>query len=208
MSPADAGPPIATINPATGELLQSFEPYDAAGVENRLALAASAVPEWAKTTFDERSRLVVTVAELLEAELPDIAHVMTTEMGKPFAQAKAEVAKCASGFRWFAEHAESMVTDEEVLVDASLGLITYQPLGAVLAIMPWNYPLWQVVRFIAPAVMVGNVGLLKDAPSVPRTALLLEDLFRRAGGPEGLFQTLLVGTDQVPAIIADPRGRR
>jgi succinate-semialdehyde dehydrogenase/glutarate-semialdehyde dehydrogenase len=205
MSPVDAGPPIATVNPSTGELLQSFEPYDAAAVEARLAVAASAVPLWAKSTFAERSRLLVTVAELLEGELPDIAHVVTTEMGKPFAQAKAEVAKCASGFRWFAEHAEAMVTDEEVPLDASLGLVTYQPLGAVLAIMPWNFPLWQVVRFIAPAVMVGNVGLLKHAPSVPRTALLLEDLFRRAGAPDGVFQTLLVGTDQVPAIIADPR---
>jgi succinate-semialdehyde dehydrogenase / glutarate-semialdehyde dehydrogenase len=205
MSPVDAGPPIATINPTTGELLQSFEPYDAAGVEARLAVAAAAVPLWAKSTFAERSRLLITVAELLEGEQPDIAHLVTTEMGKPFAQAKAEVAKCATGFRWFAEHAEAMVTDEEVPVDASLGLITYQPLGAVLAIMPWNFPLWQVVRFIAPAVMVGNVGLLKHAPSVPRTALLLEDLFRRAGAPDGVFQTLLVGTDQVPAIIADPR---
>jgi succinate-semialdehyde dehydrogenase/glutarate-semialdehyde dehydrogenase len=205
MSPADAGPPIATINPATGELLQSFEPYDAAGVEARLAMAATAASRWAKSSFAERSRLLVTVAELLEGETPDIAHVVTTEMGKPFAQAKAEVAKCASGFRWFAQHAEAMLTDEEVPLDASRGLITYQPLGAVLAIMPWNYPLWQVVRFIAPAVMVGNVGLLKHAPSVPRTALLLEDLFRRSGAPDGVFQTLLVGTDQVPAIIADPR---
>jgi succinate-semialdehyde dehydrogenase / glutarate-semialdehyde dehydrogenase len=126
-------------------------------------------------------------------------------MGKPFAQAKAEAAKCASAFRWFAEHAEGLLSDEEVAVDASLGLVTYQPLGAVLAIMPWNFPLWQVVRFIAPAVMAGNVGLLKHAPSVPRTALLLEDLFRRAGAPDGVFQTLLVGTDQVPAIIADRR---
>jgi succinate-semialdehyde dehydrogenase/glutarate-semialdehyde dehydrogenase len=205
MSPVDACLPIATINPTTGELLQSFEPYDAAGVEDRLATAASAAAVWARSTFAERSRLLVTVAELLEGELPDIAHVVTTEMGKPFAQAKAEVAKCASGCRWFAEHAEAMLTDEEVPVDASLGLITYQPLGAVLAIMPWNYPLWQVVRFIAPAVMAGNVGLLKHAPSVPRTALLLEDLFRRAGAPDGVFQTLLVGTDQVPSIIADPR---
>jgi succinate-semialdehyde dehydrogenase/glutarate-semialdehyde dehydrogenase len=145
------------------------------------------------------------VADLLEAELPDIAHLVTTEMGKPFAQAKGEVAKCAGGFRWFAEHAESMLVDEEVPVDASLGLITYQPLGVVLAIMPWNFPLWQVTRFIAPAVMAGNVGLLKHAPSVPRAALLLEDLFRRAGAPDGVFQTLLIGTDQVPAVIADPR---
>jgi len=205
MSPVDAGPPIATVNPVNGELLQLFEPYDAAGVEARLATAATAAPMWAKSSFADRSRLLVTVAELLEGELPDIAHVVTTEMGKPFAQARGEVAKCAGGFRWFAEHAEAMLSDREVAVDASLGLVTYQPLGAVLAIMPWNFPLWQVVRFIAPAVMAGNVGLLKHAPSVPRTALLLEDLFRRAGAPDGVFQTLLVGTDQVPAIIADRR---
>ncbi|HEX3980496.1 MAG TPA: aldehyde dehydrogenase family protein [Acidimicrobiales bacterium] len=205
MSPVDAGPPIATISPVTGELLQSFEPYDAAGVERRLAAADSAAAQWATSTFSDRSRLLTTAAELLEGELPDIAHVITTEMGKPFAQAKAEVAKCAAGFRWFAEHSEQLLTDEEVPVDASLGLITYQPLGAILAIMPWNFPLWQVTRFLAPAIMVGNVGLLKHAPSVPRTALLLEDLFRRSGAPDGVFQTLLVGTDQVPAIIADPR---
>ncbi len=205
MSPVEAGPPIATVNPVTGELLQSFEPYDAAGVESRLALAAAAAREWARTTFEERARLAVTVAELLEGELPDIAHVITTEMGKPFAQAKGEVAKCASGFRWFAENAPAMLTDEEVLAEASLALVTYQPLGPILAVMPWNFPLWQVVRFIAPAIMAGNVGLLKHAPSVPRTALLLEDLFRRAGAPDGVFQTLLIGTDQVPAVIADRR---
>jgi len=205
MSSVDAGPPIATVNPATGQLLQSFEPYDDAGVERRLAAAASAAPSWARSRFDERIRLIITAAELLEGELPDIAHVVTTEMGKPFAQAKGEVAKCASGLRWFAEHAEAMLTDQQVPVDASLGLITYQPLGAVLAIMPWNFPLWQVVRFLAPAIMAGNVGLLKHAPSVPRVALLLEDLLRRSGAPDGVFQTLLVGTDQVSAIIADPR---
>jgi succinate-semialdehyde dehydrogenase / glutarate-semialdehyde dehydrogenase len=126
-------------------------------------------------------------------------------MGKPFAQAKGEVAKCASGFRWFAEHAERLLADEQVPVDATLGKVIYQPLGVVLAIMPWNFPLWQVTRFIAPAVMAGNVGLLKHAPNVPRAALLLEDLFRRAGAEDGIFQTLLIGTDQVPGIIADPR---
>ena len=205
MSPDDAGPPLATVNPATGELLESFEPFDAAEVERRLAIAEEGAATWAATGFEERARLLVTIAELLEGELPDIAHVMSTEMGKPFAQAKGEVAKCASGFRWFAEHAEGFLSDQEVLVDASLGLITYQPLGPVLAIMPWNYPLWQVVRFAAPAVMAGNVGLLKHSPNVCRSALLIEDLFRRAGAPAGVFQTLLIGTDQVPAIIADRR---
>jgi succinate-semialdehyde dehydrogenase/glutarate-semialdehyde dehydrogenase len=205
MSPADAGPPIATVNPVNGELLQSFEPLDAEALDARLATAAAAAPVWAASTFAERSILLTTVAELLESELPDIAHTMTTEMGKPFAQSKGEVAKCASGFRWFAEHAEGLLADEKVPVDASLGMVTYQPLGVVLAIMPWNFPLWQVTRFIAPAVMAGNVGLLKHAPNVPRTALLLEDLFVRAGAPDGILQTLLIRTDQVPAIVADHR---
>ncbi|MGA2838379.1 MAG: aldehyde dehydrogenase family protein [Acidimicrobiales bacterium] len=205
MSSADVGPPIATINPTDGELLQSFEPYDDDAVEERLATAAACAEEWATSTFAERSRLLVTAAELLEGEVPDIAQTVTTEMGKTFAQAKGEVAKCAAGFRWFAAHAEALLEDEEVVVDASLALVTYQPLGVVLAIMPWNFPLWQVARFIAPAVMVGNVGLLKHAPSVPRTALVLEDLFRRSGAPDGLLQALLIGTHQVPAIIADDR---
>jgi succinate-semialdehyde dehydrogenase/glutarate-semialdehyde dehydrogenase len=205
MHAASSGPPIASVNPATGELLESFEPMDAATVEARLATAAAGAELWARSTFAERSRLLVTAAELLEGEVPDIAQTVTLEMGKPFAQAKGEVAKCAHGFRWFAEHAEAMLTDQEVLVDASLGLVTYQPLGVVLAVMPWNFPLWQVARFLAPAVMAGNVGLLKHAPSVPRTALLLEDLMRRAGAPDGVLQTLLIGTDQVPAVIADRR---
>jgi succinate-semialdehyde dehydrogenase/glutarate-semialdehyde dehydrogenase len=205
MTPTDAGPPLASVNPATGELLQSFEPFDAVEVETRLALAAEVAPQWAATSFADRARLLITVAELLEGELPDIAHLVTTEMGKPFAQAKGEVAKCANAFRWFAAHGESFLTDEEMPVDATLGLVTYQPLGPVLAIMPWNFPLWQVVRFAAPGVMAGNVGLLKHSPNVCRTSLLLEDLFRRAGAPPGVFQSLLVGTDQVPGIIADRR---
>jgi succinate-semialdehyde dehydrogenase / glutarate-semialdehyde dehydrogenase len=126
-------------------------------------------------------------------------------MGKPFAQAKAEVSKCAAGFRWFAEHGARLLADEEIPLDAGRAHVTYQPIGAVLAIMPWNFPLWQVVRFLAPALMVGNVGLLKHAPSVPRTALFLEDVVRRAGAPDGVFQTLLIGTDQVAGVIADPR---
>lgn len=205
MSPTDAGPPLATVDPASGELLQLFEPYDATAVEGRLAAAAAAAPLWARISFGERSRLLLTAAELLEGELPDIAHLVTTEMGKPFAQAKGEVAKCAFAFRWFAEHAEAMLADEEVTLDGADGRVVYEPLGAVLAIMPWNFPLWQVTRFLAPALMAGNVGLLKHAPSVPRTALLLEDLLHRAGAPDGVFQTLLIGTDQVPAVIDDPR---
>ncbi|HLH29356.1 MAG TPA: aldehyde dehydrogenase family protein, partial [Acidimicrobiales bacterium] len=161
MSPLESGPPIAVVNPATGELVESFEPYDSAAVEARLAAAAAAAPRWARTSFAERARLLLTIAEIFDAELPDIAHDVTTEMGKPFAQAKAEVAKCAAGFRWFAEHAARLLADEEVSLDGARGYVTYEPLGPILAVMPWNFPLWQVVRFVAPAVMVGNVGLLK-----------------------------------------------
>ncbi|MGA8727022.1 MAG: aldehyde dehydrogenase family protein [Acidimicrobiales bacterium] len=205
MTPADSGPPIASVNPTTGELIESFEPFDSSAVERRLATAEEAASQWASTTFAERSLLLVTIAELLEGELPDIAHLLTTEMGKPFAQAKGEVAKCAVGFRWFAEHGERLLADEEVEVEHAEARVIYQPLGVVLAIMPWNFPLWQVTRFVAPAVMAGNVGLLKHAPSVPRTALALEDFFRRAGAPDGVLQTLLVGLDQVPSIIDDRR---
>ncbi len=205
MSPSDPGPPIAVVNPATGALVESFEPFDAAAVDARLAAAAAAAPVWAATSFADRAQLLITIAELFEGELPDIAHGVTTEMGKPFAQAKAEVSKCAAGFRWFAEHGARLLADEEVPLDAGRAHVTYQPIGAVLAIMPWNFPLWQVVRFLAPALMVGNVGLLKHAPSVPRTALFLEDVVRRAGAPDGVFQTLLIGTDQVAGVIADPR---
>ena len=158
MTPVDAGPPIATVNPANGELLETFEPSTPPPSRPGWPRPPPVRRRGPRTTFAERSRLLITVAELLEGELPDIAHTVTTEMGKPFAQAKGEVAKCASGFRWFAEHAEEMLADQEVPVDASLGLVTYQPLGAVLAIMPWNFPLWQVARFLAPAVMAGNVG--------------------------------------------------
>jgi succinate-semialdehyde dehydrogenase/glutarate-semialdehyde dehydrogenase len=205
MNSVAAGPPIATINPTTGEVLETFASLTPAEVETRLETAATCAALWANSTFTERSRLLITAAELLEGEVPVIAEMITTEMGKPFAQAKGEVVKCANGFRWFADHAEAMLTDREVPVEASLGLVTYQPLGVILAIMPWNFPLWQVARFVAPAIMVGNVGLLKHAPSVPRTALFLEHLFRRAGGPDGILQTLLIGTDQVPAIIEDSR---
>ena len=153
----------------------------------------------------DRSILLNTVAELLEGELPDIAHGVTTDMGKPFAQAKGEVAKCANTFRWFAEHGEALLADQEVLLGTSVGRIPYRPLGAVLVMASWSFPLWQATRFLVPAVMAGNVGLLKLPPNVPRTALVFEDLFRRAGAPDGLVQALLVGTDQLPAILADRR---
>lgn len=203
----DLAVPIATVNPATGKTEQTFDSHDDKEVEERLALAAGAAATYRQTTFSERARWMVTAAELLEAEIPDVARVMTTEMGKTFASAKGEAAKCAKGLRWFAEHAEDLLADEKVESDASDSRVIWQPMGPVLAVMPWNFPLWQVTRFAAPALMAGNIGLLKHASNVPQTALLIEDLFRRAGFPPGVFQTLLIPASKVAGIIEDPRVR-
>jgi succinate-semialdehyde dehydrogenase/glutarate-semialdehyde dehydrogenase len=198
---------IATVNPATGKTEETFAPHTDAEVEQKLAQAASAATSYRKTTFAERARWTVTAAELLEAEVPDIARVMTTEMGKTFASAKGEAAKCAKGLRWFAEHAEALLADEKVATEARDSRVLYRPMGPVLAVMPWNFPLWQVMRFAAPALMAGNIGLLKHASNVPQTALYIEELFHRAGFPPGVFQTLLIGSDRVGAVIEDPRVR-
>jgi succinate-semialdehyde dehydrogenase/glutarate-semialdehyde dehydrogenase len=199
--------PIATVNPATGKTERTFDPHDDAELEVRLGRAAEAARSYRKTTFAERARWVVTAAELLEGEIPDVARVMTTEMGKTFAAAKGEAAKCAKGLRWFAEHAEGFLADEIVASDARDSRVIWQPMGPVLAVMPWNFPLWQVIRFAAPALMAGNVGLLKHASNVPQTALLIEDLFRRSGFPDGVFQTLLIGSEKVARVIEDERVR-
>jgi len=198
---------IATVNPTTGSTEQQFEAHDAAEIEARLARAATVFDRYHRTSFAERARWSTTAADLLEGELPVLARVLTTEMGKTFASAKAEVAKCATAFRFYAEHAATMVQEERVGLSSGMGSIRYEPMGPVLAVMPWNYPLWQVVRFAAPALMAGNVGLLKHASNVPQTALALEDLLRRAGFPEGAFQVLLVGSDAVADIVADDRVR-
>jgi succinate-semialdehyde dehydrogenase/glutarate-semialdehyde dehydrogenase len=202
---------IATINPATGETLETFEALDADAVETRLARAASAFEVHRRTGFGERAALLRTAADLLSAEREADAALLTLEMGKPLAQALAEVDKCAKAMRWYAEHAEALLADEyPALADvadsgASAAHVRYRPLGPVLAVMPWNFPLWQVVRFAAPALMAGNTALLKHASNVPRTALLLEDLFTRAGYPVGCFQTLLVGSGAIEAVLRDPR---
>jgi len=195
---------IATVNPATGALEREFAPIDDAELARRLRLAGDAFSEYRHTTFAERARWTVSAAELLEGEVPDIARVMTTEMGKTFAAAKGEVSKCATALRWYAEHAAGYLADEVVQSSASDSRVVYQPMGPVLAVMPWNFPMWQVIRFAAPALMAGNVGLLKHASNVPQTALIIEDLFRRAGFPEGVFQTLLIGSGTVDRVIADP----
>jgi succinate-semialdehyde dehydrogenase/glutarate-semialdehyde dehydrogenase len=197
--------PFATINPATGETEKEFPDHTPEEVDAMLDRAVAAFARYRETTYAERARWVITAAELLEGEVPDMARILTTEMGKTFAAAKAEVSKSAVGLRWFADNAERLLADEPVTTGASRSYIHYQPLGAVLAVMPWNFPLWQVIRFAAPALMVGNVGLLKHASNVPQTALAIEDLFRRAGLPEGVFTTLLVSSKDVAAIIEDPR---
>ncbi|MFI6856564.1 NADP-dependent succinic semialdehyde dehydrogenase [Streptomyces sp. NPDC050416] len=203
--------PIATVNPANGETLKTYEAMGEEEIERRLRLAEATFRTYRTTTFDERARLMRKAADLLEEDQQDIARVLTTEMGKPIQQARAEAAKCAKAMRWYADHAEELLADEEPSdtdvkdSGASRVRVRYRPLGPVLAVMPWNFPLWQVVRFAAPALMAGNVGLLKHASNVPQTALYLEDLFHRAGFTEGCFQTLLIGSAAVDDILRDER---
>jgi succinate-semialdehyde dehydrogenase/glutarate-semialdehyde dehydrogenase len=200
---------IAIINPATGETEKEFEAHDAAEVERRLALAQAAHLTLRGTSFAQRAEWMNKAADLLEAELEETAVMMVHEMGKPIAAARAEVAKCAKGTRFYAKHAEEFLADEPLedpsSVNASRAYARYQPLGVVLAVMPWNYPLWQVMRFAAPALMAGNAGVLKHASNVPASAMYLDGLFTRAGFPEGAFTTLLIGSREVDAVIKDPR---
>ncbi|MFD3875854.1 NADP-dependent succinic semialdehyde dehydrogenase [Streptomyces sp. NPDC058623] len=202
---------IATVNPTNGRTLRTFDPLDADGIEACLAEAARTAATYRRTGFAERSALLSRAADLLEEEAEAVARTMTTEMGKPLAAARAEAAKCVKAMRWYAAHAEGLLADEHPTdadvrdAGASSVRVVYRPVGVVLAVMPWNFPLWQVVRFAAPALMAGNVGLLKHASNVPRTALWLGDLFHRAGFPRGCFQTLLIGSGAVEAVLRDPR---
>ncbi len=197
--------PFATTNPATGKVEKEFPAHTPEQVETLLRRAVAAYGDYKTTTYAERARHLVTAAELLEGEVPDVASILTTEMGKTFAAAKAEVSKCAVGLRWFADNAEELLADQPISTAATRSYVHYQPLGPVLAVMPWNFPLWQVIRFAAPALMVGNVGLLKHASNVPQTALAIEDLFRRAGLPDGVFTNLFVESKDIAALIEDPR---
>ncbi|MFJ6668455.1 NADP-dependent succinic semialdehyde dehydrogenase [Streptomyces sp. NPDC091383] len=203
--------PIATVNPANGETLKTYEAMGEEELERRLQLAEATFRTYRTTPFAERARPLNRAADLLEEDQREIGRVMTTEMGKPVKQARAEAAKCARTMRWYAEHAEALLADEEPAEadvrdsGAARVRVRYRPLGPVLAVMPWNFPLWQVIRFAAPALMAGNVGLLKHASNVPQTALYLEDLFHRAGFTEGCFQTLLVGSAAVDDLLRDER---
>jgi succinate-semialdehyde dehydrogenase / glutarate-semialdehyde dehydrogenase len=200
---------IATVNPTTGETEQEFEPHTAEEVERRIARAHDAFTALKDTTFAQRARWLRRAAELLETEVDETARMIVVEMGKPVAQAEAEVRKSAKGLRFYADHAEAFLADEPLAdpadVGASQAWTRYEPLGVVLAVMPWNFPIWQALRFAAPALAAGNTGLLKHASNVPRTALYLDGLFHRAGFPEGAFQALLVGSDAVKAVIEDAR---
>ena len=199
---------IATINPATGETVKSYDELSEEDVERCLAAAAAAHAGYRLTSFAERAGWMRGAADILDAEQDQIAVMMTTEMGKTLAAAKQEVAKCAATCRYYAEHAAGFLADEPAdaeAVGASRAYVTFQSLGPVLAIMPWNFPLWQAMRFAVPGLMAGNVGLLKHASNVPQTALFMQDLFARAGFPAGTFQTLLVGSARVEAILRDKR---
>jgi succinate-semialdehyde dehydrogenase/glutarate-semialdehyde dehydrogenase len=196
---------IATTNPATGELMKSFEALSPAQIEQKLQLATSAFQIYRRSTFADRARMMLRAADILEKEKEECARLMTLEMGKTLRSAVAEAGKCASGCRYYAENAERFLADEVVETGAKRSFIRYQPLGPILAVMPWNFPFWQVFRFVAPALMAGNVGLLKHASNVPQCALKIEEIVHRAGFPEGVFQTLLIGAAQVDAILNDPR---
>ena len=199
---------IATINPATGQTVKTYDEMSEADVERCLAAAATAYESYRLTSLAERAGWMRGAAGILDAEQDQIAAMMTTEMGKTLAAARQEVAKCATACRYYAEHAAGFLADEPAdaaAVGAKNAYVSYQPLGPVLAIMPWNFPLWQAMRFAIPALMAGNVGLLKHASNVPQTALFMQDLFARAGFPAGTFQTLLVGSARVEAILRDGR---
>jgi len=196
---------IATINPATGDVLRVFEAMSDAQVDEKIGLAAATFSEYRHTPFDERRHMMMRAAEILENEKEKFGRLMTTEMGKPFRSAVDEAVKCASGCRYYAENAERFLADEMVETAATRSFIRYQPLGPILAVMPWNFPFWQVFRFIAPGLMAGNVGLLKHASNVPQCALAIEDILLRAGFPHGVFQTLLIGSQKVDRILNDPR---
>jgi succinate-semialdehyde dehydrogenase/glutarate-semialdehyde dehydrogenase len=196
---------IATVNPATGQVVKRFESLSDAQLEVKLHRAADTFLSYRNMPFAERARLMLNAAAILEKEKENYARVMTTEMGKIFQSAIDEAAKCAWVCRYYAENAERFLADEVVETTAKRSFIRYLPLGPVLAVMPWNFPFWQVLRFAAPALMAGNVGLLKHASIVPQSALMIEEIFHKAGFPEGVFQTLLIGSQKVDHVLGDPR---
>jgi succinate-semialdehyde dehydrogenase/glutarate-semialdehyde dehydrogenase len=198
---------IQSRNPATGKILQSFKPHSDAAVDAMIAKSVSAHQELKLWSIEKRAQHMKKAAKILEQEANDLGHIVTQEMGKTLASAIAEVKKSAAGANYYARMAETHLADEIVETSAKKSYRSYQPLGPVMAIMPWNYPIWQVLRFAAPALMAGNTGLLKHASNVPQCALYIEDIFLRAGFPKGAFQTLLIGGDKVERVLRDERVR-
>jgi succinate-semialdehyde dehydrogenase / glutarate-semialdehyde dehydrogenase len=196
---------ILSINPANGSTMRTFEPLSHDELERKLNLAQAAFQRHRKTCFREQSQRLEKAAQILEAESERFGGIMTAEMGKTLRSAVAEAKKCALACRYYAEHGEAHLADEIIKTDASRSYVKYQPLGPILAIMPWNFPFWQVFRFAPPALMAGNVGLLKHASNVPQCALAIEEIFARAGFPDGVFQTLLLEAKQAEALISDDR---
>jgi succinate-semialdehyde dehydrogenase/glutarate-semialdehyde dehydrogenase len=200
---------IAVVNPATGETIEQFPEHTADEVETRVQRAQDAFDALRSTTYAERGVWMKKAADILESEVPELAKMLVIEMGKPIAQAEAEVLKCAKNMRFYADNAEKFLADEPLedasAVNASSAYLHYQPLGVVLAVMPWNYPLWQVIRFAAPALMAGNTGVLKHASNVPHSAMYLDTLFTRAGFPEGAFTTILTGSGPIAGLLEDRR---
>jgi acyl-CoA reductase-like NAD-dependent aldehyde dehydrogenase len=199
---------IATINPATGETLKTFEELSEEAIEDKLARASAAFARYRLTGLDERAGWLRRAADVLDEDTAAVAELMTTEMGKTLAASNAEIGKCSKALRYYAEKGADFLAprpaDAEA-VGAEEAYVAYQPLGVVLAVMPWNFPLWQAMRFAAPALMAGNVGLLKHASNVPQTALYLEELFRKAGFPDDVFQTMLIGSRTVDRVLRDGR---
>jgi succinate-semialdehyde dehydrogenase / glutarate-semialdehyde dehydrogenase len=196
---------VASVNPFSGETLREFEQPSDEALEQKLQLAVRSFLSHRDTPFAERSRMMLRAAEILEQRKEEFGRLMTLEMGKPLKAAIQEAEKSAFGCRFYAENAERFLADEEAKSSAIRSYLKFQPLGPILAVMPWNFPFWQVFRFAAPALMAGNVGLLKHASNVPQCAFAIEEVFRQAGFPEGVFQTLLIGSDRVNRVIADPR---
>jgi succinate-semialdehyde dehydrogenase/glutarate-semialdehyde dehydrogenase len=196
---------IASINPATGETIRVFDPLTSSEIETRLARAEAAFGSYRRTSYSDRARWLGAAAEIIESERDRLGRIMTLEMGKPIGSARAEAAKCALACRYYMEHGERLLADEPVDAGPGRSFIRYQPIGPVLAVMPWNFPFWQVFRFAAPALMAGNVGLLKHASNVPQCALGIEDVIRRAGFPADVFQSLLIGSADVGRLLDDPR---
>ena len=196
---------IETINPATDERVRAYDELRAPEIEDRLARAARAFPAWRRAPIQQRIAVLRSAAALLDERRDEYARLMTLEMGKLIAAGHDEAAKCALGCRYYAEHAEAMLRDEPIQRDGERSYLAFHPIGVVLAVMPWNFPFWQVIRFAAPALAAGNVGLLKHASNVPQCAAALEQLFRDAGAPDGVFQNLFVSSRGVPAILGDAR---